>query len=791
MKHFLFILLLNLPFLVFSQFKESFLTENLPESWIGDCNSFVISNQTLFLNGKDETESVSLALPYDLKDGDKEWEFTLNLNLTPSNSNYITIFPVSVSSNSPSGFFFRAGYNTSNRIRFGISPDNIQQTNKYDKFNRTILHIKIHLKENRYWTVYSQNLYEEDSYLQKLGSLDVETDFPKSVFFCIQIRHTKTHKTDFGIKNISYQTRITEEHERPVQPEESDIKLLFIEPLSLYEIKFSFNVPVSKDKAKFYISGEGYQGKCEAHRVVYGNNEQTSIFINFTDPMVLNKDYTFYIEDLYAKSGQSVLNEEIPVHFQVEDDGKEKPEEPGNKPDNPEINYPENSIRINEVMADPKDLTLLPETEYVELYNSLDQEVLLNGVSLEYDNRIQVPLDGITIPPKSFVILYRSGREISSGQSTAYPLDKFPSALANTGKNLKLKDPNGYIINEYTYPEAEAAHSWEYSLKGWHLSSDKRGGTPGEKNSDGVKEEIDKPKEPEKEPDIPVVPEEQTIPSEQLAKAGDIVFNELLPEPFIGGEEYIELYNRSDKTLCIKDLCISTRKTDESLNTHYPLNEYTNLIKPGDYLLLTKSMDKVEAFYTLPTSLNYLECKLPTLSNSGSSIVLYREETEEIIDEVRYSPKWYAPTIKDHKGVALERIDPDKDSQEPSNWTSAATSFNFGTPGDKNSQHLSGRDTETGNEYISDPIYQPSGHYLIPYQLNLAGYSARGWIFDLSGRKAAILADNEQLGTNGSLEWDGLGSNGSSLDSGIYILYIELWHPNGSVIKKKKAFLVH
>ena len=354
MKHFLFILLLNLPFLAFSQFKESFLTENLPESWIGDRNSFVISNKTLVLNGKDETETVSLALPYDLKEEDKEWEFTLNLNLTPSNSNYITIFPASSSSNSPTGFFFRAGYNSSNRIRFGTDLNNLQLCNRYDKFNRTILQIRICLKENRYWTVYSRNLYEENSQLQQSGTLDAAIDFPKSAFFCIQIRHTKTHKTDFGIRNISYQTLITEEPEKPIQPEESNIKLLSIEPLSLYEIKFVFNIPVSKDKAKFYIVGEGYEGKCEANRVVYGNEEQTSIFINFTNPMALDKDYTFFIENLYNQSGQSVLNEEIPVRFQVEDEGEEKPEDPEKKPENPEVSYPENSIRINEVMADPK-----------------------------------------------------------------------------------------------------------------------------------------------------------------------------------------------------------------------------------------------------------------------------------------------------------------------------------------------------------------------------------------------------------------------------------------------------
>ena len=96
-----------------------------------------------------------------------------------------------------------------------------------------------------------------------------------------------------------------------------------------------------------------------------------------------------------------------------------------------------------------------------------------------------------------------------------------------------------------------------------------------------------------------------------------------------------------------------------TLNTRYPLEAYPQTLQAGDYLLLTKSIEGVENFYSLPASLNWLECKLPVLSNTGSTVVLYREEGEIIIDEVSYSPKWHAPTVKNKKGVALERKDPE------------------------------------------------------------------------------------------------------------------------------------
>ena len=475
----------------------------------------------------------------------------------------------------------------------------------------------------------------------------------------------------------------------------------------------------------------------------------------------------------------------------TKEEPEEEPDEPETpvvpeEPEQPEESYPKGSVIIHEVMADPKGLTALPETEYIELYNKVDQSIDLSNWILNYGTT-PIALTGVVIPAHGWVVLYRSGREIEVGSGQACPLDKFPSALANTGKELSLYDANSQLMDQYTYPKAKPACSWEYDEEGWHLSSDPRGGTPGEANSEAEENEED-PDETPDEPEEEINPEPE-IPEAQQPQPGDIIINELLPEPFVDGSEYIELYNRSEQELSLKDVCISTRKSDGSLNTRYPLEAYPQTLQAGDYLLLTKSIEGVENFYSLPASLNWLECKLPVLSNTGSTVVLYRGEGEIIIDEVSYSPKWHAPTVKNKKGVALERKDPDKDSQNADNWTSAASSAGFGTPGLENSQYLNG-ETETDSEEIDDPIYQPTGTFQIPYRLNQSGYMARGWIFDLSGRKVALIADNTSLGTQGYLEWNGKGRDGSPVNTGIYIIYLELWHPGGNVIRKKQVLLI-
>lgn len=554
-------------------------------------------------------------------------------------------------------------------------------------------------------------------------------------------------------------------------------------------------------------------------------------------------------------------------------------------------------VRINEVMADPKGLTAFPETEYVELQNRTDASVPLVGWSFSYGGK-KVVLTDFSLPARGYVVLYRTGRKIQiDAQGLALPLDKFPSALANTGKELALYDASGTRVDAIAYEKAEPGVAWERVGDGFALSEDKRGGTPGSVNSvsdtgsegpetpgtpglpqlatvlplsdtefqlkydksvyigdalfsiagigqsnraifadkeqtlvnirfgraldvgveyiltcRGVKskegkrmpddtfplildyeDEPDDPEEPDNpdnpdNPSDPDQPEPPVVPGDTDVLPGDIVFNELLPNPFPEGSEYIELYNRSDRTLSLAVLSIATRKTDGTLSTHYPLSSLTSPCQPGDYILLTKSADGVTPYYLIssPDALHSL--KLPVLANTSATLVLFLTADETVIDEVSYSSKWHASSVKDQKGVSLERIDPDKDSRDATNWTSAAAIAGYGTPGYRNSQY---RNADEGTTGIDSPVYsEQTGEYTIAYHLDQPGYTCRAWVFDTSGRRISEIANHESLGMEGQLRWDGLASNSAKVRMGIYILYLELVHTNGDVKCYKKAFLV-
>ena len=465
------------------------------------------------------------------------------------------------------------------------------------------------------------------------------------------------------------------------------------------------------------------------------------------------------------------------------------------EPEEPAPTYTTGCIWINEVMADPNGLVALPQTEYVELHNRSDQRINLENWQFIYGDKPTLLTD-YKLPAQGYVVLYRSGREIKvDAQGEALPLEKFPSALLNAGKTLSLVDPTGQVIDQITYEKAKAGIAWERSATGLYLSTDPRGGTPGATNSAPTSPTPDEPTDPEMPdepttPDTPETPDNNETPIEASSvQPGEIILNELLPAPFAEGSEYIELYNRSQQTLSLTGLALATRKADGSISTLYPLSAITTPLEPGGYVLLSKLLSGVEAFYLISSPQALHEVKLPVLANNGATVVLLRLTDLTVIDEVSYSPKWHDSAIKDPKGVALERLDPDKPTQDATNWHSAAESAGYGTPGYRNSQQLLPSSTQNGFErpYWSDS----ERSYLLRYQLADAGYRCRIWVFDTMGRRIAEIANLSTLATEGTLRWDGIGYDGSRPKPGIYIFYAELFLPNGTPHTQREVFLIH
>ena len=436
-------------------------------------------------------------------------------------------------------------------------------------------------------------------------------------------------------------------------------------------------------------------------------------------------------------------------------------------------------VLINEVMANPNGLTLLPQTEYVEIYNTTDDDIPLKNWVFIYDGK-DTNLPDTVLLAGGYAVLFRAGREMVVPKGALLlGIANFPAAIANTSKTIGLKNSKGELIDELTYPNAKTGKSYERANDGsWHVSTNEKGGTPGAENSLPPVSDIN----PGTNPNV-------DIDEFEIADPFDLIINEILPEPFANASEYIELYNRSGRTLSLANLVVAVRKTDGTLSTRYPLSSLKEKILPNGYVVLTKDYNGVTDFYSQAVAESVYELHIPVLNNQGASIVLFRAADEVIIEEVTYSTKWHNPSIKNKKGVSLERIDPDKDSQDASNWTSATANTSYGTPGYKNSQHKNADIQE--NTFINAPEYQPGlDYYILAFQTSKQGFRCRVEVYSTNGRKVAELMNNQLIAQDGELRWDGKGVDNSRLKPGVYVFYAELYHPDGDLKKFKKAFLV-
>jgi hypothetical protein len=454
-----------------------------------------------------------------------------------------------------------------------------------------------------------------------------------------------------------------------------------------------------------------------------------------------------------------------------------KPAEPPTPPEPepaPDISRP-GDVLITEIMANPSGLTAFPETEYVEIFNASEDSISLSGWAFVYDDKATA-LPAITLPAGSYAVMYREGREAyvdSSG--IAMPITAFPANLANTGKTVKLINTIGLTIDSVSYPEATPARSYERNPEGddWYLSNDARGGTPGTINSSSLR---------------PSYPDDFVVEEAVKINEKGIVFNELMPEPFEGGSEYIELYNRSERPLLLTDLVLAIRRADGTTGTHYSLSSIMDIFDPGSYIVLTSSRNGVLDFYSTPAPQNVYELKMPLMNNEGSTFVLFSVTDGTIIDEVAYSAKWHDKAIKKAKGVALERIHPDEETQNAMNWTSAVSTVGYGTPGYQNSQYMAVAESSIAME---TPQYLPGfNEYVIAYHTDRAGYHCRIEIYTAEGRKMATVVNNQLTAQEGEIRWNGDGLDGNRLRPGLYVFYAELYHLEGQQKTIKKVFLI-
>ena len=271
----------------------------------------------------------------------------------------------------------------------------------------------------------------------------------------------------------------------------------------------------------------------------------------------------------------------------------------------------------------------------------------------------------------------------------------------------------------------------------------------------------------------------------QAPVPNDVVINEILFEPNTSGVDFVELYNKSSKTIDLKQLRIGSMDTITGtlINTER-ITDDGFLVFPETYMVISENGTIIKQHYQTPNPRGFLDVtNLPTMS-SDAGVVTLTDTNALVIDNFKYTSKMHFPLLVSTKGVSLERIDFNRATNDKTNWNSAAENVGFATPAYRNSQYMQA-DGGSGVT-IPNPLFSPDNDGYndvlnISYKLDEPGKAANVYIYDSKGRQVRYLIKNEQLSQDGMLSWNGINDENEKAPIGIYVVYIELFNLSGKV----------
>ena len=273
------------------------------------------------------------------------------------------------------------------------------------------------------------------------------------------------------------------------------------------------------------------------------------------------------------------------------------------------------------------------------------------------------------------------------------------------------------------------------------------------------------------------------------ADSFDVAVNEILFNPKPDGVDYVELYNRSEHIIDLKDLYIANRSISGIPGSLKQLSVSSHLLFPQDYMVITENANIIKQQYYAKNPEAFLELSsLPSYPDDRGTVVLLNA-TGRLIDEVSYSEKWHFKLIDNNEGVALEKIDYNKSSQDFGNWHSASTSSGYGTPTYQNSQFRAGSEIE-GSLSVAPVVFSPDNDGFddfatITYRFPEPGYVCNITFYNANGLPVRYLTRNALCGLTGYFRWDGLDEKNNRLPVGIYVMISDVFNLKGKTKKFK------
>ena len=268
-----------------------------------------------------------------------------------------------------------------------------------------------------------------------------------------------------------------------------------------------------------------------------------------------------------------------------------------------------------------------------------------------------------------------------------------------------------------------------------------------------------------------------------------IIINELLFNPKTDGYDYVELYNKSEQFIDLSKLLIGNYDSAlESIVNTETISESIYTIPPKSYVVLCEDTTWINTNYFRDHNSIYIETnQLPSFSNTDGTVAI-SDIAYQLLDAVTYTEEQHFPLLEDVDGVALERLNP-----ESTQWFSAASTDNYGTPGRVNSQFI--YEPKSNSVVNVEPeIFSPNNDGLkdftsITLKLEKAAKTSI-YIYNKQGIMVKLVCTNELVNASANWIWNGLDSDAYRLPIGIYILVAEMIDGDGKVAFLKEPIVI-
>ena len=271
---------------------------------------------------------------------------------------------------------------------------------------------------------------------------------------------------------------------------------------------------------------------------------------------------------------------------------------------------------------------------------------------------------------------------------------------------------------------------------------------------------------------------------------GDLAISEILSDPYSGGTDFVEIYNKSDNFINLNGLIISNINKEEEKKIAQDIE-----LLPGEYICFTEDKEFLISTYPKHDVDQIIEVDLPSFNNDSGNVSLsHSSASTDYIDQFDYDEGLHFELLDDTEGVSLERISFTADTQSEDNWHSASTPAGLATPGIANSNSLPTEVTD-GEFELVEKVFSPNSDgdndfLIINYKLDKPGYVANVKVFDDEGFEIDQIVSNGLLATEGLITWNGTTSEGSISQIGLYIIIAELFHPDGEIKNFKKVCIL-